>query len=149
MLTADASTFKISFSNPSRGTAVSVVLYTGGFVTHSLHMGARMAVLDSEGFVPSQEAQSINVVMPPSANIAVPGPYMVFVLVDGTPSVGSWVSVQAPRPTQFSLDIGNETNAVNVSAPPPKSAATKQNQGGPEQSLALVLAVVVLANLAF
>lgn len=72
---------------------MSVVLYTGGFVTHSLHMSARMVVLDASGFRGGQVEQSVVVTMPPDGNVAPPGPYVVFVVVDGVPGRGVVVAV--------------------------------------------------------
>lgn len=37
--------------------------------------------------------QTLNVQMPPDGNIAPPGPYVFFVLVDGIPGMGQFVSV--------------------------------------------------------
>ena len=115
-LTANGSTFILSFMDPSKGDTVSIVLYSGGWVTHSLHMGARMMSLDSGGFNPGQQNQSLYVVMPPSPNVAIPGPYMIFVLVDGTPSVGTWVRVKAPD-SSSSLDSNTRSDTNNMQMP--------------------------------
>lgn len=92
-LRADGSEFGISFNAPPGAEDVRVALYHGGFVTHSVHMGHRMAFLDTEGWIPAAEAQDITVTMPPNNNIAPPGPYVVYVLVDGVPSIGQFVMV--------------------------------------------------------
>ena len=109
-------------------------------------MGARMAFLDTEGFVPGQQAQTINVAMPPSVNVAIPGPYMIFVLIDGTPSVGNWVTVQAPRQTHFDLDTGNlrTTSTANHSTPSQKSNASYRDVGVPKLLLIFVITLVVV-----
>ncbi|KAL9086946.1 MAG: hypothetical protein Q9159_003908 [Coniocarpon cinnabarinum] len=121
-LAPNGSSFAISFLDNLNGTSASVVLYHGGFVTHSLHMGARMAMLDSKGFQSGVQAQQLNVTMPPSANVAVPGPYMIFVLVDGTPSVGTWVTVVPPASVRFTLQNtappGDTANSTIVAAAP-------------------------------
>lgn len=92
-LKADGSKFTISFNNPANSKAVKVSLYYGGFVTHSVHMGHRMAFLDTEGFDASRTSQTITVTMPPNRNVAPPGPYVVYVLVDGVPAMGQFVHV--------------------------------------------------------
>ena len=92
-LAADSSTFSISFTAPIGATAVQVALYHGGFVTHSLHMNHRMAYLDNTGWVAGAIAQQLTVTMPPNSNITPPGPYVIYVVVDGVPSVGQFVTV--------------------------------------------------------
>ncbi|KAI9877220.1 MAG: hypothetical protein M1830_004501 [Pleopsidium flavum] len=92
-LKADGSTFSITFTNSAGSQAVKVALYHGGFVTHSLHMNHRMLFLDNTGFVPGSRTQSLTVMMPPNSNLAPPGPYVVYVTVDGVPAVGQFVSV--------------------------------------------------------
>jgi hypothetical protein len=86
-------TFTVEFEVKGAAEKVSVVLYHGGFVTHSLHMGHRMAVCDTTGFVAGEGRKTVVVSMPPSSNVVPPGPYVVYVLVDGVPGVGQFVSV--------------------------------------------------------
>jgi hypothetical protein len=94
-LTADGSTFEVGFVAPQGSQKVSVVLYHGGFVTHSVHMGARMLVLDVlGGWNAGGGQQNVVVAGPPSRETAPPGPYVVFVVVDGVPGVGQFVLVQ-------------------------------------------------------
>ena len=92
-LKADGSTFTISFTAPKDAKAVKVSLYYGGFVTHSVHMGHRMLVLDTKDFTAGSTAQKITVTMPPNKNVAPAGPYVVYVLVDGVPAIGQFVDV--------------------------------------------------------
>ena len=92
-LKADGSSFEISVTVPTGAKRIEVALYNGGFVTHSLHMGQRMMFLDVNGFRSRRADQVIKVTMPPNGNIAPPGPYVVFVLADGVPSIGQFVLV--------------------------------------------------------
>ncbi|KAF2136877.1 carbohydrate-binding module family 18 [Aplosporella prunicola CBS 121167] len=92
-LKADGSTFNIQFSAPAGAKEVRVALYHGGFVTHSVHMNHRMAFLDTEGWAAGAASQNIKVTMPPNSNVAPPGPYVVYVVVDGVPAVGKMVMV--------------------------------------------------------
>lgn len=92
-LKSDGSSFTIKFNCPSGSKAVKVSLYYGGFVTHSVHMGHRMAFLDTKGFNANATSQTITVTMPPNGNVAPPGPYVVYVLVDGVPAIGQFVQV--------------------------------------------------------
>ncbi|KAK4495059.1 hypothetical protein PRZ48_013386 [Zasmidium cellare] len=92
-LKTDSSTFDISFTAPESAKEVKLALYHGGFVTHSLHMGHRMLFLDTDGFKSGQKEQKVSVTMPPNSNVAPPGPYVVYVVVDGVPGVGQFVMV--------------------------------------------------------
>ena len=92
-LKADGTEFNIEFNAPARVKEVQVSLYHGGFVTHSLHMNHRMIILDHSGFKADTAAQSLTVTMPPDHNVAHAGPYVIYVLADGTPGIGQFVSV--------------------------------------------------------
>jgi hypothetical protein len=92
-LTANGSTFMITFKSLATSSAVNVALYNGGYITHSVHMGHRMVLLDNTGFVKNRTAQTITVSMPPNGNVAPPGPYVVYIVVDGVPAVGQFVMV--------------------------------------------------------
>lgn len=92
-LTANGAKFTIKFNTPAGAKAVKVSLYHGGFVTHSLHMNHRMVFLDTTGFQAGATAQTLSVTMPPNRNVAQPGPYVMYVVVDGVPGVGQFVSV--------------------------------------------------------
>jgi hypothetical protein len=92
-LKANGSKFTITFANNANSKAVKVSLYYGGFVTHSVHMGHRMVWLDTTGFNAAATTQTITVTMPPNLSVAPPGPYVVYVLVDGVPAIGQFVMV--------------------------------------------------------
>ena len=92
-LKADGSTFGVTFTAPEGNDECRVVLYYGGFVTHSLHMGHRMLVLDVAGYVPGASEQDVTVTMPPSRNVAQPGPWVVYVVCGGVPALGQFVMV--------------------------------------------------------
>jgi len=85
--------FEVRFNAPSGAKGVEIVLYYGGFVTHSLHMGHRMMVLDKEDFRPNQTTQVVRARTPPNKNICPPGPYVVYVVVDGVPGIGQFVMI--------------------------------------------------------
>lgn len=92
-LRANGSTFTIRFTSTAAARGVKVSLYYGGFVTHSVHMGHRMAFLDTTGFRAGQTQQTLTVTMPPNRNVAPPGPYVVYVMMDGVPGMGQFVQV--------------------------------------------------------
>lgn len=92
-LTANGQKFTVKFTAPAGAKACKVALYHGGFVTHSVHMNHRMLFLDNTGFKAGATAQSLTVTMPPNKNVAQPGPYVVYVTVDGVPAIGQFVMV--------------------------------------------------------
>lgn len=92
-LTANAGTFTISFTAPNNANSVKVALYHGGFVTHSLHMNHRMIFLDNVGFTNGGGNKQLTVTMSPGHTVTPPGPYVVYVLVNGVPGVGQFVMV--------------------------------------------------------
>lgn len=92
-LTANAETFTVTFTVPAGAQAAKVALYHGGFVTHSLHMSHRMAFLDTTGWATGSTSQKLTVTMPPNNNVAPPGPYVIYVVVDGVPAIGQFVMV--------------------------------------------------------
>ena len=92
-LVANGGTFTVSFTAPSGNSAANVVLYHGGYVTHSLHMNHRMLFLDNTGYVTGAPTQTLTVTMPPNSNVAQPGPYVVYVTCNGVPAFGQFVMV--------------------------------------------------------
>ena len=92
-LVADGDTFTVSLTAAAGAESVKIALYHGGFVTHSLHMSHRMLFLDNMGWRAGQAEQKLTVMMPPNSNVAPPGPYVVYVTVDGVPSFGQFVVV--------------------------------------------------------
>jgi hypothetical protein len=56
-------------------------------------MGHRMINLDVAGWVAGATNQKLTVTGPPNNNVAPPGPYVVYVLCDGTPGIGQFVQV--------------------------------------------------------
>jgi hypothetical protein len=94
IVNADGTVFMLSFTIHPNAQAVKVVLYHGGFVTHSVHMGARMLELDIGRWIPGATTQNLVVNGPPNRNVAPPGPYVLYVVVDGVPSVGQFVQVR-------------------------------------------------------
>lgn len=82
----------ITFSAPVSAKAVKISLYHGGFVTHSLHMGQRLAWLDVKGWKVGVIKQTVTAFLPPTT-VAPPGPYVLYVLCDGIPGIGQIVIV--------------------------------------------------------
>lgn len=86
---------------------IQISLHHNGFITHSLHMNQRMLFLDfteeenlskkshhSTHEKNLQQQKTLRVRMPPTSNLAPPGPYVVYVVVNGVPAVGQMVMVR-------------------------------------------------------
>jgi hypothetical protein len=112
----------INFDCAQNARGLKVVLYHGGFVTHSLHMGHRMLSLDTVGFSAGETEQTVTASMPGNTNLTPPGPYVVYIVVDGVPSVGQFVNVftttEAPLSEQVTLHwLLSPENESSESAP--------------------------------
>ncbi|ERM98687.1 aldehyde oxidase GLOX1 [Amborella trichopoda] len=89
--------FKIQISLSDQivaDTDLSVTMYAPPFTTHSYSQNQRMLVLrmnDVEQVAPG--TYQISVVAPPSAVVAPPGYYLLFVVHFGVPSEGVWVHI--------------------------------------------------------
>ncbi|KAL3731749.1 hypothetical protein ACJRO7_028601 [Eucalyptus globulus] len=85
--------FIVTMFGPSR--EISVGLLAPPFTTHSFAMNQRFLWLDVLGVVRlSSFAYSITVAAPPSATVAPPGYYMLFVVHSDIPSRGVWLRVR-------------------------------------------------------
>jgi len=73
----------------------TVVIVRTGFSTHAMNMGQRLVVLDSSytGHSGNNTATLHVSQLPPNPAILVPGPALLFVVVNGTPSVGISVMI--------------------------------------------------------
>ncbi|KAF3431406.1 hypothetical protein FNV43_RR26137 [Rhamnella rubrinervis] len=85
--------FVLALHRPHLG--ISVVLMTPSFTTHSLAMSQRLLVSEVASLAQlSTFAYKITVHAPPTATVAPPGYYMLFVVHAGIPSQAVWVKVQ-------------------------------------------------------
>ncbi|RDB26217.1 Aldehyde oxidase GLOX [Hypsizygus marmoreus] len=71
----------------------TVVLLRGGFSTHAMNMGQRYLQLNSTYTVQSNGSITLHVAQAPNPNVFQPGPALLFVTVNGVPSVGKEVIV--------------------------------------------------------
>ncbi|ORY61159.1 copper radical oxidase [Leucosporidium creatinivorum] len=71
-----------------------VVLIRPGFSTHAMNMGQRYVQLDSTFTANSDGSAVLHVSqVPPNPAILAPGPCLIFVVVNGIPSEGQWVTI--------------------------------------------------------
>ncbi|EWC44136.1 hypothetical protein DRE_07193 [Drechslerella stenobrocha 248] len=96
--------YSVEFDAINTSKHVQVVLYHGGFVTHSLHMGHRMVFMDNSGFKRGGIHQNIRFRAPPK-NSAHPGPWVIYVLLDYVPRrMAGYIHQQPqgyPPPNQY------------------------------------------------
>lgn len=96
--------FTISLNNANEANNAKVVLVRTGFSTHAMNMGQRMIELRSKA-----EGSQLHVAqMPNNPNLFAPGPALAFVVVNGVPSHGKFVTVGNGQ-------IGNQPTHDNTS----------------------------------
>ncbi|EJD42323.1 DUF1929-domain-containing protein [Auricularia subglabra TFB-10046 SS5] len=83
------------YANPNAAAAkAKVALLRSGFTTHGMNMGQRYMQLENSYTVADDGAVTLHVAQPtPNANVFTPGPAVLYVVVDGVPSVGKHVQV--------------------------------------------------------
>lgn len=86
----------VSFNAGDEAKKLKVLLYHGGFVTHALHMGQVMVEMEHLGLRHMHKGRYKAFIRIPAVKLA-PGPYVIYVVVDGVPSVGQFVSVSVGR----------------------------------------------------
>ena len=87
-------TLSIGFSNVS--SIDRVVLMRPAPATHGVHFDSRSVVLNCS----AAGASNVSCIAPPTANIAPPGQYMLFILSGGVPSVATYISVPIPESSE-------------------------------------------------
>lgn len=91
--------FELQFETPLPRENIKntkVILYHGGFITHALHMGQRMIELFHGMSIEEEEIVTglVTIYMPTKYGIVPPGPYWLFVLINGVPSEGISMMVE-------------------------------------------------------
>lgn len=83
----------ISFKSLHPPKQAKVLLYHGGFVTHAVHMGQVMVEMEHTGVKNlSGDRYKLDAQIP-DIKLA-PGPYVIYVVIDGVPGVGQFVSIK-------------------------------------------------------
>ncbi|GAA5955092.1 hypothetical protein JCM21900_001609 [Sporobolomyces salmonicolor] len=145
-----------------------VVIIRPGFSTHAMNMGQRYVQLNSTYTANSDGSAVLHVSqMPPNPAILVPGPALLFVVVNGIPSNGTWVTVgngqlgtqpvqdTAPLPASSGGDggawnSGNLAQTQTVSSSGSKATGASSNSkdsaaGSVRSDMGAVVAVVLAA----
>jgi hypothetical protein len=107
-ITVPASSYSGAANDAADRTHVAVI--RGGFTTHAMNMGQRYLQLNNTYTVNSDGSITLHVAqLPPNPNIFQPGPALVFVVVGGVPSNGTYVIVgsgqMGAQPTASAADL--------------------------------------------
>ncbi|CUA72193.1 Isoleucine--tRNA ligase [Rhizoctonia solani] len=112
------------FGNVSMISTAKVVLIRPGFSTHAMNMGQRYLELDSSYTGNADGSGVLHVSqVPPNAAILAPGPVLVFVTVNGVPSVGQQIMVGSGQ-------LGKQT--ISAVQPLPGSSITQPDTSSSE-----------------
>ncbi|KAJ7650953.1 copper radical oxidase [Roridomyces roridus] len=115
----------------------TVVIIRTGFSTHSMNMGQRFVQLDSTytAYGENNTATLHVSQVPPNPAILAPGPALLFVVVNGVPSVGVQVMVGSGTiGNQTVLDIGDLPASSYVPAPDGQGGGGGSGSGSQDQS---------------
>ena len=82
----------LSISTPDSAIVDSVTLARCGTTTHSFNMGQRLIEL----VIQSRGENTVVTRIPEQATVAVPGWYLLFILLDGVPSIGRFIRIGGP-----------------------------------------------------
>ncbi|KIO34546.1 glyoxal oxidase [Tulasnella calospora MUT 4182] len=100
-----------------------VVIIRTGFSTHAFNMGQRYVQLNST-YTGNDDGTAVLHVqqLPPNAAILPPGPAVMYVVVNGVPSMGQWIMVGSGQ-------IGTQTVAAVTDLPASFMPASQQTTG--------------------
>ncbi|KZP19871.1 copper radical oxidase [Athelia psychrophila] len=122
---------------PGNIANTKVVVIRTGFSTHTINMGMRFVELDSSYTGNSDGSGTLHVAqLPPNAAILAPGPALLFVVVNGVPSLGQMIMVGSGKigkqPTLSAATL--PSNATATGAP---TASSSSSGGGSSSSAAV------------
>ncbi|CAI9116876.1 OLC1v1018148C1 [Oldenlandia corymbosa var. corymbosa] len=87
---------QFGIDGPVKANLVMVTMISPSFTTHSVSMNQRLLVLGGMNNVSSvgKSTYQVTVNVPSNHNLALPGYYLLYVVHQDIPSVGSWVQLQ-------------------------------------------------------
>jgi hypothetical protein len=109
-----------SGSGNSAAANATVAITRGGFTTHAMNMGQRYMQLNNTYTVNSNGSITLHVAQPPpNPNLFQPGPAMLWVVIDGIPSNGTFLIVGTgdfgTQPTQAASTLPNSVQLNSAS----------------------------------
>jgi len=150
-ITVPASSYSGSGNDAADNTTVVVV--RPGWTTHGMNMGQRFLQLNNTYTVNSDGSLTLHTAqMPPNANIFQPGPAMVFVVVNGIPSNGTFVIVGSgsveTQPTQAastlpaSVRLNSASGSADGSSTSSGGSSPSSSNGGTSHTATIVACIV-------
>ncbi|CAE6405197.1 unnamed protein product [Rhizoctonia solani] len=142
------------FGNVSMISTAKAVIIRPGFSTHAMNMGQRYLELETS-YTGNEDGSGVLHVsqVPPSSAILAPGPALVFVTVNGVPSIGQQimigsgqlgkqpVSAVQPLPSSSIIQPDNSSSQGGESTTPPNHSA---NAGAKTSASLLALVSILL-----
>jgi len=108
----------------------TVVVIRPGFSTHAMNMGQRMLQLDSTYTGNADGTGTLHVSqMPPNPAIFVPGPALLFVVVNGVPSIGVQVMIGSGQLGKQDIQPVGPLPASNIVQPNNNTSNSNSNGG--------------------
>lgn len=106
-------------NNASLVDTAKIVVMRTGYSTHAMNMGMRMVQLNSTWTLNKDGSATLHSAqMPPNPSIMAPGPALLFVVVNGVPSIGVDIMVgngqlgnQPIYPVSFTTGVGSQSGA--------------------------------------
>ncbi|KAJ6629107.1 glyoxal oxidase N-terminus-domain-containing protein [Mycena sp. CBHHK59/15] len=129
-ITVPANSYSGSSDTAANNTIVSVV--RGGWTTHTMNMGQRFLQLNNTYAVNKDGSIVLHVAqMPPNPNLFQPGPALLFVVVNGIPSNGTYVIVGSGKTeTQPTTDASVLPENILQSTASGSASTTSTSSGG-------------------
>jgi hypothetical protein len=132
-------------SNAGNIKNTKAVVIRTGFSTHAFNMGQRVLQLKTSYTVADDGSAVLHVAqVPPNANLLAPGPAMLFITVDGVPSVAQWVMVGSG--TIGDQPIGAESQLPDNSIP--SALDSTPDSGHSAASPAIVVSKSIVSTIA-
>ncbi|CAE6496888.1 unnamed protein product [Rhizoctonia solani] len=153
-LTYGGNYFNVSLSSEDLGGSASniakakVVIIRPGFSTHALNMGQRYIQLDSSYTGNEDNSGVLHVSqLPPNPAIFPPGPALVFVVVDGVPSIGQTIMVGSGKietqPIQNVAALPQSHIATVQNSPDGRTSSSSNNNGAMRSGLSLAFSGII------
>ncbi|KAI0746460.1 glyoxal oxidase N-terminus-domain-containing protein [Daedaleopsis nitida] len=134
-LTVPASAYGGSANDAADKTIVTLI--RGGWTTHAMNMGQRAMQLKNSYTVNNDGSITLHVAQPPpNSNLFQPGPALLFVVMNGIPSNGSWVTVgsgnieKQPTLAESTLPANVRVDNVSGSGSSSSNSNTTSSTGG-------------------
>jgi hypothetical protein len=141
-VTVDSKGFSGDANDAAKNT--TVVLVRPGFTTHAMNMGQRFVQLNSTYSVADDGTITLHVSQaPPNPNIITPGPLLMFVVVNGIPSIGKHIILGNGQLGQQPVSAVSPLPAsvTATSAPKGNGPQSKAAESGFHMSLAIYAAI--------